>query len=119
MITIDMPNGMAPPVRASTNRDEPNSSTAMKPALIATPIYDVMSTAKFALRHTWEVSALVPLMRDSAFGRGYVDFEVVLALFAVAVVLLLLLDGLIGGALAIGRSLKPLFASLRHHSPAN
>ena len=42
-----------------------------------------------------------------------------IALFAVAVVLLLLLDGLIGGALAIGRGLKPLFASLRHHSPAN
>jgi copper transport protein len=54
-------------------------------ALVATPVYLLMSTAKFALRHTWELGALVPLLRDSAFGRGYVDFEVALALFAIAV----------------------------------
>ena len=58
-------------------------------ALISTPVYLLMSTAKFALRHSWELGAIVPLVRDSAFGRGYVDFEVVLALFAIAACVLL------------------------------
>ncbi len=63
--------------------------TSLAVALVATPVYLLMSTAKFALRHTWELGALVPLIRDSAFGRGYVDFEVVLALFAIAACVLL------------------------------
>jgi copper transport protein len=58
-------------------------------ALVATPVYVLASTAKFALRSIWDVGALVPLMRASAFGRGYLDLEVVLALFAIAAAVLL------------------------------
>jgi copper transport protein len=57
---------------------------AMVVALIATPIYVLLATAEFAVRSFWSWGALVPLMRTSAFGRGYLDLELVLALFAVA-----------------------------------
>jgi len=53
-------------------------------SLIATPLYVLLSTAKFALRSFWDWGTLVPLMRTSAFGRGYLDLELVLALLAVA-----------------------------------
>ena len=53
-------------------------------ALVATPIYLLLATAKFALRDTWDLGALLPLMRASAFGRGFLTLELVLALFAVA-----------------------------------
>src|SRR5207244_9029036 len=53
-------------------------------ALVATPVYVVMATAKFALRSVWSLGAVVPLLRASAFGRGYLDLELILALFAVA-----------------------------------
>ncbi len=55
-------------------------------ALVATPVYVVISTAKFALRSAFDLGAVVPLARASAFGRGYLDLELVLALFAVAAV---------------------------------
>jgi len=58
-------------------------------ALLATPFYLLYATAKFAIRSMWDVGALVPLIRDSAFGRGFLDLEVVLALLAVAIVVLL------------------------------
>jgi copper transport protein len=57
-------------------------------ALITTPIYLLLATAKFALSSTWAVGTLVPLMRASAFGRGLVDLELVLALLAVAAAVL-------------------------------
>jgi copper transport protein len=63
--------------------------TALVIGLLATPFYLVYATAKFAIRSTWDVSALVPLIRDSAFGRGFLDLEIVLALLAVATVVLL------------------------------
>ena len=53
-------------------------------ALVATPLYVLLATAQFALRSVWDVGTLVPLMRVSAFGRGFVDLELVLACFAVA-----------------------------------
>ena len=53
-------------------------------ALVAVPVYTLLATAKFALRSFWSFGALVPLMRTSAFGRGYLDLELLLALFAVA-----------------------------------
>jgi copper transport protein len=53
-------------------------------ALVAVPVYTLLATAKFALRSFWSLDALVPLMRTSAFGRGYLDLELLLALFAVA-----------------------------------
>ena len=53
-------------------------------ALVAVPVYTLLATAKFAVRSFWSFGALVPLMRTSAFGRGYLDLELLLALFAVA-----------------------------------
>lgn len=53
-------------------------------ALVATPIYVELATAQFALRSASAVSALVPLMEKSAFGRGFLRLELLLALFAVA-----------------------------------
>ena len=52
--------------------------------LIATPIYLLISTADFALRSVFSIGALIPLVRVSAFGRGYVDFELCFALFVAA-----------------------------------
>ena len=53
-------------------------------ALVATPVYVLMATAQFALRSMWSLGAVVPLMRTSAFGRAYLDLELLLALFAIA-----------------------------------
>jgi copper transport protein len=57
---------------------------ALVVALIATPIYVLLATSEFAVRSFWSWGALIPLMRTSAFGRGYLDLELVLALFVVA-----------------------------------
>ena len=65
---------------------------ALTLALVAVPVYVLLATAQFALRHAWSVGALVPLMRTSAFGRGYLDLELLLALFAVAAAVALWLD---------------------------
>jgi copper transport protein len=61
-------------------------------ALVATPIYVLMATAEFALRSTFDLGALVPLMRASAFGRGTLDLEIVFALFVLAAGLALWID---------------------------
>jgi copper transport protein len=61
-------------------------------ALLATPFYLLLSTAQFALRSWTEIGALVPLVRVSAFGRAFVDLEIALALFAVAVAVSILLE---------------------------
>ena len=61
-------------------------------ALVAVPVYVLTATAQFALRSVWGVTALVPLMRVSAFGRGFLDLELMLALFAAAALLALWLD---------------------------
>jgi copper transport protein len=60
--------------------------------LIAIPVYLVMATAQFALRSAFDLSALFPLLRASAFGRGLVDLEIVFALFALAGGLALWID---------------------------
>jgi copper transport protein len=65
---------------------------AIAAALVATPVYVLVATAQFALRSVWSIGALVPLMRTSAFGRGYLDLELVVALFAVAAAAALWLD---------------------------
>ena len=65
---------------------------ALTLALVAVPVYVLLATAQFALRDAWSVGALVPLMRTSAFGRGYLDLELLLALFAVAAAVALWLD---------------------------
>jgi copper transport protein len=53
-------------------------------ALVATPVYDVMSTAKFAQRSVFDLGGVVPLLDASHFGRSLLDFELVLALLAIA-----------------------------------
>jgi copper transport protein len=53
-------------------------------ALVATPIYVVISTAKFAQRSVFDLGNVVPLITASNFGRSYLDFELVLALLALA-----------------------------------
>ena len=59
-------------------------AVAVGAAIVATPIYIDIATAKFALRSAFDLGALIPLMRDSQFGRGYLDLELCLILFAVA-----------------------------------
>ena len=53
-------------------------------ALVATPVYLVMSTAKFAQRSVFDLGNVVPLLTSSSFGRGLLDLELILALFAIA-----------------------------------
>jgi copper transport protein len=61
-------------------------------ALVATPIYVVLATAQFAIRSVFSVGVLIPLARDSAFGRGYLVLEGALALFALAAVVTVWVD---------------------------
>jgi copper transport protein len=52
--------------------------------LVAIPVYLDFATAIDSLRSVFDVGALVPLFRATAFGRGYVDMEICFALFCVA-----------------------------------
>jgi copper transport protein len=61
-------------------------------ALVAAPVYAVLATAHFAARQFWELDAVLPAVRDSAFGRGFLDLAWVLALFAIAAAVALWLD---------------------------
>jgi copper transport protein len=61
-------------------------------ALVAIPVYVLLATAQFTLRSVWDLGAIVPVARDSDFGRDFLDLEVVLALFAVAAGIALWLD---------------------------
>ena len=60
--------------------------------LVAIPVYLFVATAEFALRSAFEVGALLPLVRTSAFGRGYVDLELCFALFVAAAAVALWVD---------------------------
>ena len=53
-------------------------------ALVAAPVYLLLATAEFSLRPWSDVGEIVPLVRDSAFGRAFSDLWAVLALLAVA-----------------------------------
>jgi copper transport protein len=61
-------------------------------ALIAIPVYALLSTAEFALRSFWAFGALLPLLRKSAFGRSWIDLELVFALFVLAAAIAIWLD---------------------------
>ncbi|MGZ8706595.1 MAG: copper resistance protein CopC [Gaiellaceae bacterium] len=61
-------------------------------ALIATPVYVVMATAQFALRSVFDFGNVLPLVRDSAFGRGLLELELTFALFVLAAALALWVD---------------------------
>jgi copper transport protein len=60
--------------------------------LVATPVYITLATAKFALRSAGDLGAIVPLIRVSAFGRGFVDLWICFALFVLAAVISVWLD---------------------------
>ena len=60
--------------------------------LIAVPVYLEESTAVDSLRSFFDVGALVPLWRTTAFGRGYVDLEICFALFVLAAWIALWVD---------------------------
>ncbi len=61
-------------------------------ALVAIPVYVVMSTAQFALRSSFDLGNVLPLVRDSAFGRGYLDLELTFGLFVIAAALAFWVD---------------------------
>ena len=60
--------------------------------LIAIPVYLDFSTANDSLRSVFDLTALVPLYRVTAFGRAIVDLEVCFALFALPASTALWLD---------------------------
>jgi copper transport protein len=59
-------------------------AVAVAVALVAIPVYVVLATAQFTLRSAFDLGAIVPVARDSSFGRDFLDLELVLTLFAVA-----------------------------------
>ena len=59
-------------------------AVAVAVALVAIPVYVVVATAQFTLRSVFDLGAIVPVARDSGFGRDFLDLELVFALFAVA-----------------------------------
>jgi copper transport protein len=61
-------------------------------ALIAIPVYVVLATADFALRSAFALGALFPLLRTSAFGRGYLDLELAFGLFVLAAAIAIAVD---------------------------
>jgi copper transport protein len=61
-------------------------------ALVAIPAYLVLATSRFALRSAFALGELIPLIRASAFGRGFVDLELCFALFVVAAGLAIWVD---------------------------
>jgi copper transport protein len=52
--------------------------------LVAIPVYLDIAIANDSLRSVFDLGALVPLYRVTAFGRGYLDMELCFALFCVA-----------------------------------
>jgi copper transport protein len=67
-------------------------AAAVTVALLAAPVYLLLSTAQFSLRSPVDIGALAPLLDVSAFGRGYLDLELCLALFALASAIAIALD---------------------------
>jgi copper transport protein len=61
-------------------------------ALVAVPVYILLTTAEFTLRNWWDLGDILPAARASGFGRDYLDLELVLALFAVAAAVALYVD---------------------------
>jgi copper transport protein len=60
------------------------AAVALGIALVAAPVYLLLATAEFSLRPWSEIGEIVPLVRDSGFGRAFSDLWGVLALLAVA-----------------------------------
>ncbi|MBV8947905.1 MAG: FixH family protein [Solirubrobacterales bacterium] len=66
--------------------------TAAGCGLIAIPVYLDFSTANDSLRSVFDLAALVPLYRVTAFGRAIVELEICFALFCLAAVIALWVD---------------------------
>ena len=49
------------------------AAIALAVALVATPVYLVLATAEFSIRPWTELGAIIPLVRDSSFGRAFSD----------------------------------------------
>jgi copper transport protein len=87
-------------------------------ALVAIPVYFLLATAEFALRSFWSFGALFPLVRASAFGRGWLDLEIVFALFVLAAAVAIWLDRperrerSVAGVLALAGALAAAAATL-------
>jgi copper transport protein len=60
--------------------------------VLAIPVYLDFAIASDSLRSVFDVGALVPLFRVTAFGRGYVDMMLCFALFCVAAWVALFVD---------------------------
>jgi copper transport protein len=60
--------------------------------LVSIPVYTLMATADFALRSFFSFDALVPLVRASAFGRGYIDLWICFALLVAAAAVAIRID---------------------------
>ncbi|MEP6813888.1 MAG: CopD family protein, partial [Actinomycetota bacterium] len=67
-------------------------AVSMAVALAAIPVYVVLATAQFALLSAFDLGAIVPLLRGSAFGRAYTDLELIVALFGVLAVVAVRVD---------------------------
>ena len=86
--------------------------------LVLTPIYTLVATAQFALRSSFDLGALVPLLHVSAFGRGYLRLELCFALFVLAAAVAVWLDRpdrgprSIGALLALSGALAAAAATL-------
>jgi copper transport protein len=60
--------------------------------LVAVPIYLDIAIANDSLRSAFDLGALIPLLRVTAFGRGWLDVELCFALFTFAAGIALWLD---------------------------
>jgi copper transport protein len=67
-------------------------AVALGTAIVSSLVYVNMATADFAATSFWDVGKTVGLLRESAFGRGYTDLAIVLALLAVAAGLAIRID---------------------------
>ncbi|HET6173464.1 MAG TPA: copper resistance protein CopC [Gaiellales bacterium] len=83
---------------------------ALAVALVAAPVYLVLATAEFSLRPWTDLGAVVPLVRDSGFGRAFSDLWGILALLAAASAVALALD-LPGRARRSGEALLALIGA--------
>jgi copper transport protein len=100
-------------------------------AILAAPFYALLTTAQFALRSVFDLGAVIPLIHQSAFSRGYLDLTLVLALFGAAAAVSFWVDRpdraqrsvaelfAVGGALAAGLAALVIPGTVGHASQAS
>ena len=67
-------------------------AVALAVSVVSTLVYVDIATAEFAQLSAFDLGKLVPLMRVSAFGRGYLDLALALALASIAALVAVRLD---------------------------